>query len=182
MLNIFTTLMASLLLTNVVYASSNTEQVDWPNDLSDFLKSSPIQQVGEATLSVLVWDIYQSKLATASGQYPDPNNTVVYQINYLRNIESEDLIDKTIEQWQHIGIEDERYTPYLSKLRNIWPDISEGDQLAFASKGSNSAFYFNEELVGTISNPDFTDLFLAIWFSEKTSQPELRAALLGNES
>ena len=43
-----------------------------------------------------------------------------------------------------------------------------------------SAFYFNDNLVGSIEDPMFGPLFVDIWLSEKTSEPKLRQQLLGS--
>ncbi|MDN2662228.1 chalcone isomerase family protein [Psychromonas sp. 14N.309.X.WAT.B.A12] len=182
MLKLFKGLVASILLINLTFAVPAEEPDQWKNSLSELLKSTATIQVGRATFSVFIWDIYQSQLSTSSGVYPDPEGVIVYQIKYLKSIESKQLIKKTIEQWVHLGFASERYSSYLEQLRNMWPDIKEGDQLAFVAQGNNSAFYYNERFIGQIDGKDFRNIFMAIWFSENTSQPELRDTLLGIKS
>lgn len=183
MLNIVNGLIVLLLSINVAFASTSTSTsktlTDWQTTLPELLNSSPTKLVGKATFSVFIWDIYKSKLSTTSGRFPDKAGSLVYQINYLKNIDSEDLIEKTVEQWQHLEFKPERYQGYVSQLKSMWPDIKEGDQLAFVTKSGKSAFYYNNQLIGSIDNPDFATIFLAIWFSENTTQPALRDKLLG---
>ena len=182
MLKIFSGLVVFILSVNIAFSSPNDALTEWKQNLSELLESNSTKQIGTAKFSVFIWDIYQSQLSTSSGNYPDPEGLIVYQIKYFKNIESKELIKKTIEQWQHLGIKSDRYTPYVKQLGNIWPDIEEDDQLAFVAKGDKSAFYYNGDLVGSIDNQGFAEVFLSIWFSEKTSQPELRDSLLGIKS
>jgi len=159
----------------------NTEQ--WDRDLSHLREQSHIKEVGSATFTFLFWDIYSSKLFTTSGVFPlqSENDKLLYEIEYFKAISAKNLVDKTVEQWQHLGYEASRYTPYLNKLQRIWPDIKPGDKLTFVMNNMNSAFYYNKRLVGVIGNMEFGPLFLDIWLSEKTSEPELRQALLGRK-
>jgi hypothetical protein len=156
------------------------EQKDF-NTLDKILKEAPYIKVGETTFSILFWDLYKSKLKTTSGTYPiqSANEKIIYQINYFADISSKDLIKRTVEQWQHLGVAPEEYQDYIILLEDIWPDIEDGDSLTLYVNNYSSAFYFNNDFVGEIEHPEFSQLFLDIWLSEKTSEPELRLELLG---
>ncbi len=135
--------------------------------------------VGDATFSVLFWDIYHSELYTSTGDYPvHSDQFVLFEITYLKEISKQSLITRTREQWQHLGVSDTVYRPYLLQLDECWRDIQPGDQLSLLVKNKRSYFYFNQQLTGVIEQPEFANLFLAIWLSEKTSQPTLRMKLL----
>ena len=152
-----------------------------PNKLEMVLKNNLYIPIGETTFSILFWDLYNSKLKTTSGKYPieNDNDKLIYQINYLADISSKDLIMRTVDQWQHLGVEPERYEIYLGLLENIWPDIKDGDTLSLYVSNNKSAFYFNNNFIGEINRSDFSQLFLDIWLSENTSEPDLRRELLG---
>tara|TARA_B100000809_G_scaffold187606_1_gene185917 strand:+ start:44 stop:604 length:561 start_codon:yes stop_codon:yes gene_type:complete len=151
------------------------------NTLDRVLKDHNYIQVGETTFSILFWDLYKSKLQTTSGKYPieSENDKLIYMINYLADISGKDLIERTVEQWQHLKINPEKYQAYIPVLEKIWPDIEEGDTLSLHVNNNKSFFYFNNELVGEVEDQEFSQLFLDIWLSEKTSEPELRLELLG---
>jgi hypothetical protein len=151
------------------------------NTLDRVLKDHDYLQVGETTFSILFWDLYNSKLQTTSGKYPIESETdkLIYNINYLADISSKDLIERTVEQWQHLGINPEIYQVYLPELENIWPDIKDGDTLSLHVINNKSIFYFNNDFIGEIVQPEFSQLFLDIWLSKNTSEPELRLELLG---
>lgn len=172
------------------------------DQLPESAQTLSLKKVGSAKFSVLFWDIYQSKLFTSSGRFPneDKEHVVLFEIEYLRDIAKTDLIDKTIEQWQHIGLQEKDYQHYVAQLEAIWPDIVAGDKLSLLIGDNKSSFFFNQQKIGTIieqsspntyqetsenmsmtgaSNTAFGKTFIDIWLSEKTSQPNLRQQLLG---
>lgn len=156
-----------------------------------------LKEVGSARFSVLFWDIYDSRLLTPSGTYTHSEQTsyirektasnkssphLLFEIRYLRDISKEDLINKTIEQWQHLGINERSYKAYIQALEALWPNITAGDNLSLLIEHNRSVFYYNNDLIGAVSNNKvlpFGALFLDIWLSPQTSQPELRKELLG---
>lgn len=145
----------------------------------------PFKQVGQAKFTVLFWDIYQSRLLTSSGSFSalSAQEPILFEIRYLRDITSKDLVDRTVEQWQHIGEKESLYSEFIQRLAELWPDIKKGDQLSLlTSHDGSSEFFHNGKSIGVIEAKEFGPLFLAIWLSEKTSQPKLRKRLLGLNS
>lgn len=144
---------------------------------------SPPQQmqiVGQATLSVLFWDIYHATLYSTNGRYQLGSYPVALNIQYLRNIKAQDLIKRTAEEWDKLGYPSEQYLPWLQQLKQIWPDILKGDELTlYLASAEHSDFYFNGERIGSLQAQNFGTQFLAIWLDEKCSFPKLRKQLLG---
>jgi hypothetical protein len=179
-------LFSSLSITQLTYAEEKSIEITG-GSLSKALLDTPLIEVGNAKFSVLFWDIYHSKLLTPTGRYfdvKDPNSQVAYQpllfkIKYLRDITQKDLIEKTIEQWKHLAINEKKYLHYITLLQTMWPNIKTGDSLALLITENKSDFYFNDNFIGSISGEDFGKLFLAIWLSPNTSKPKLRKQLLG---
>ncbi|WP_181901732.1 chalcone isomerase family protein [Thalassotalea euphylliae] len=158
-------------------AAMSTHSNSFPQELTEI--KQPLVLVGKAKFSVLFWDIYDSALFTYDGKY-QADEAFLFEINYLRDISRDDLIERTVEQWQHLGVDSIKYQPFLADLANIWPNISKGDQLAMWTDGRSTAFYFNQAFRGQIADPAFSQLFASIWLSPQTSQPKLRKKLLGN--
>lgn len=148
-----------------------------PNDLSQL----NFKTVGKAKFSVLFWDIYNSTLYTQAGRYLHDNSSesLFFEIEYLKDITAEDLLERTAQQWEHLNVPELVYSKYLPALKTIWPDISSGDKLTLFVQNQQSVFYFNHEKVGVIEEADFSKLFLDIWLSPNTSQTQLRKELLG---
>ena len=145
------------------------------------IKTLNLKLVGNAKLSILFWDIYQSALYTPSGKYASEvmSDEIVFRIQYLRDITAKSLIERTIEQWRYLKIVEGQYEQFLPKLNLLWPDISSGDTLTLHLNKNRSLFYFNNTFIGSIDDPTFGSLFLSIWLSPNTSQKDLRAELLG---
>jgi len=142
-----------------------------------------LKKCGEAKLTVLFWDIYESSLYTPTGQYHADIRPLRLEIKYLRKIDAKNLIEQTAKEWQAQGIEDPRHELWLSTLADLWPDVKENDVLALSIIDSGSAaFTFNGEALGVIEDPDFGRDFVGIWLSPNTTRPELRAALIGEPS
>lgn len=150
--------------------------------LVNVMASQAFTVMGETTFSILFWDLYKSTLFSTSGRYPltSKSDALIFQINYLADISREDLIMRTVEQWQHLAMNEKMYQRYLADLETIWPNISKGDSLALLVEDNQSTFYFNGIRIGVIEDPNFGQLFIDIWLSENTSQPSLRAELLGD--
>lgn len=161
---------------------THAEDIAGEKQLSELLNTTSYITTGEATFSVLFWDLYKGRLKTTSGKYPISfaKDQLIFEIEYFADISKQDLIKRTVEQWQHQNITREVYQPYISQLNSIWPAITEGDSLAILVKKDSSIFYFNNQRIGVIEDNFFGKLFIDIWLDKKTSQPALRRQLLGD--
>ncbi|RXJ74672.1 hypothetical protein CS022_03205 [Veronia nyctiphanis] len=159
-------------------AASDTSQpsVEWKN----------WQTVGSATLSWGFWTIYDSMLATPDGRYESLGGPLSLSITYRRDIDGEDLLEATGDQWEHLGYEPSAIDSWLKALDGVFPDVVKGDQLIYTLNAGKGTFYFrskDEDLrqVGAISDPGMANAFAAIWLSPKTSYPKHRLALIGQK-
>lgn len=171
-----------ILVSSVIFvASANNENIlpieELPKDVSDL----NFKVVGSAKFSVLFWDIYNSTLYTKSGKYLHKSSpkSLLFEIEYLKDITTNDLVERTVQQWKYLDISESEYSKFIPILKVIWPDISSGDKLAMLLQNNQSVFYFNDMKVGHIEEKEFSKLFLDIWLSPKTSQTKLRSQLLG---
>ena len=165
--------LCSLLLLSVLCHSAVADSAKQP-DLKAGLKL-----IGSAEFSVLFWDLYQSWLYSPNGRFTGVEPGLLFEIRYLRTISKDDLIENTVKQWQHLKVPPERYQAYLPQLQQVWPDIRKGDVLTLKVGAGHTEFYFNQQPAGVIASPDFAALFLDIWLSPQTSEPQLRQQLLG---
>jgi hypothetical protein len=150
-------------------ASDNTHHTLSKNDYT---------LIGEGTMKVLFFDLYHARLY---GNTADKSTHSLFEINYLKDIPAKKLISATREQWEHIGLSNTAIPQWLSEIEQIWPDINKGDTLILRRNENGQAeFYHQNNYIGTVADPRFTDAFLAIWLSEKTSEPTLRKKLLGH--
>lgn len=153
-----------------------TSGVSMANSLAD------LKKVGEAKLKVLFWDVYNSSLYSQTGKYQAEQFPQALEINYLRDIDSQDLVEKTQEEWEKLGIKQEVFKPWVTLLTNIFPDIKKSDTLLLnVSENQQSEFFFNGESIGKILDPSFGKHFLRIWLDENCSYPKVRNKLIGLE-
>lgn len=136
-------------------------------------------KVGETRLSVLFWDVYDATLYSPSGEY-EKSERQALRLDYLRDIDAADLIETTEEEWQKLKLDSSEHGEWLAKLKDIWPDIKEGDCLLLVESDNGYAeFYQGEELLGTVESQVFTDQFLAIWLSPESRFEDERNELVG---
>jgi hypothetical protein len=137
--------------------------------------------VGEARLKVLLWKVYDSALYTPSGRWLGAGP---YQLSltYLRDIPVEQLIKETRKAWDEQSRVHPEQENWLQALAEMWPDISEGDNLVFGvGADDQNQFWFNGQSIGDIDHPDFAAFFGGIWLSEDSPRPALRARLIGEQ-
>lgn len=147
------------------------------------LQAAPLDDlhpVGAATLKVLFFTIYDSRLYTPDGDYDGVEPDLALHIIYRRDIAAADLIDRTRKEWQKLSVYEARSEEWLERLASLWPYIEEGDALTLrVDEELASRFYFNDEFIGVLADSAFTRDFLAIWLSEESSYARLRDQLIG---
>ena len=151
-------------------AALNAQALPWEN----------LQLTGEARLKVLFWNVYDARLYTADGAYAENSYPLALQLNYLRDIDKNDLVDETRNQWRQQGLDDHpRIETWLDELARLWKDVRKHDAITLVvDDGGRSSFYFNEQLLGQIADPEFAAYFAAIWLSDKTTSPRVRERLI----
>ena len=150
------------------------------NDAADVTQT--FQEVGRGEMDWLWFSLYKAKLMTVNGRYQQGQYPLLLDIEYYRDIESEDLLEATKDQWQHLAFAENDIQRWLSLLTATWPDVKQGDHLSFkVMDGQTSQFFFNHQPLEIIQDADFAEAFLAIWLSKDTSRPSLRAQLLGEK-
>ncbi|MCG9722801.1 chalcone isomerase family protein [Shewanella sp. Isolate7] len=138
-----------------------------------------LHKIGSAEMQYLFWTLYRAELYGAAPEYQAAGDKAL-RINYYRDIDSDALIEATIDQWRHLGYSDEQIAPWQAHIKGLWPDVRQGDSLTlWVNSQGDSHFYFGDEELGQIQDQTFGEAFLAIWLSERTSEPELRQGLLG---
>jgi len=139
-----------------------------------------LKKVGEAKLQVLFWDVYNSSLYSQTGQYHADKFPQALKINYLRDIDAKNLIERTQDEWEKLGIEKIKYSLWVPLLGNIFPDIKKGDTLLLnVSENQQSEFFLNGKAIGKIIDQNFGRNFLRIWLDENCSYPKIRDKLIG---
>lgn len=141
-----------------------------------------VKLVGQGQFSYLFWDLYQAQLYTADGSWSNYQQSapLVLKLTYQRDISKADFIEATVDQWKHLqGKVSAQHQDWAKQLDKLWTDVKKGDQLSCVLLADGRVqFYFNNKLLGDVTDPAFGPAFLDIWLSEKTSAPKLRKQLL----
>lgn len=141
-----------------------------------------LQSSGKSELSWFLISVYEAQLFTTSGQFVYGQYPQALEIEYYRNITKENLIKATKDQWEEQSIKHPDLDSWLVELEQVFPDVKPEDKLVFSiDEIGNNQFFLNDKPIGTIANKDFSQLFLDIWVSEKTTYPDLRLELIGDK-
>nr|WP_017005549.1 hypothetical protein [Enterovibrio norvegicus] len=143
--------------------------------------------VGSASLSWGFWKIYDSELRTPAGVYnPGSPLPLALVITYDRDIDADDLLDATVEQWEHLGFSADTIASWDPQMKNAWPNVKEGDRLIYVLESSGGAFFYQPKQgqpkpYATLKDIPLAQAFADIWLSPKTAYPSLRLALIGGK-
>lgn len=136
--------------------------------------------VGRGILSYAFWDVYEATLYAPKGQW-NPAKPFALSIEYYHEIDGKDIADRSVQEMRRQGFSDEiKLAAWNAQMKAIFPNVKDGTVLsAVYLPGKQTTFYSESRTIGTIKGDDFGRLFFGIWLNEKTSEPELRRALLG---
>lgn len=138
--------------------------------------------VGKSRLTYMFWDIYDAVLYAPQGNWSE-DKPFALELSYLRDLEGEDIAERSVEEMRKQGLQnDEQLAEWQSRMTEIFPDVEEGDSLTGeVNSEGHTQFYFNGEPAGKVEDTAFTRAFFDIWLSEKSSEPEMRKQLLGEQ-
>lgn len=177
-------LLAIFIFLPVKYASA--EQVNLTDNGSGEEFLTTLTVVGHGELTWLGFSVYEASLWTRNGKFEDFNSSipVALAITYQRNIDSADLANRTVEEWERLGIfDDTQRREWGEKLKNIWPDVKPGDNITTLITSENvTRFYHNNRVIAVLDDPAFGTALLSIWLDPDTSEPDLRDKLLGKRN
>jgi Chalcone isomerase-like len=161
------------------------------------LSSQPSPQLAQAvsalvpsakptTSSSLTWlglKVYDAHLWTG-GQAVESSNwkqqPFVLELHYLRGLKGKAIAERSAQEMEKLGKGNAaQRAQWLELMAQKFPDVGKHDRLAGVHlPNRGAAFFFNDKLVGEITDPQFAEAFFSIWFDAKTSAPALRQSLL----
>ena len=78
------------------------------------------------------------------------------------------------------AVDDGTAARWLQAMRALFPDVNDGSRITGVHKpGVGAQFHVDGRLRGSVDEPEFARRFFGIWLSPASSDPKLRAALLG---
>jgi hypothetical protein len=94
-------------------------------------------------------------------------------------VKGRDLAERSVEEMRRQRLDEATLQKWLREMQRVFPDIQPGDRLVgLAVPGRGARFYTGDRMVGAIDDPQFAQAFFGIWLDARTSEPQLRRALL----
>lgn len=103
------------------------------------------------------------------------------ELVYARALAGKAIAERSLVEMRRQGeIDRPRATAWLDAMVRAFPDVAAGDRLCGVhDPGTAARFFHNGRPTADVPDPAFAESFFGIWLSDRTSQPELRQALLG---
>jgi hypothetical protein len=138
--------------------------------------------VGQGRLTYWGLQVYDARLLAAPGFNAALLATQPFalELAYLRDFSSRDIAERSIAEMRRAGsFSEAKARAWVADMLRVLPSVRKGDQLTGLHRpGVGASFFVNGQASGEILDAEFAQLFFGIWLSPKTSEPQLRSALL----
>ncbi len=103
------------------------------------------------------------------------------ELEYARRLSGNAIAERSLQEMRRgSGIDADQAARWLDAMRRIFPDVAAGDRLTGVHRsGAGLRFFLGGKVLGDIEGSAFARAFLGIWLAPTSSEPVLRAALLG---
>jgi len=139
--------------------------------------------LGQGRLRFIGLRVYEARLWTAAAALPSEWLTVplALDIRYERSLSGVQIAERSLAEMRRQGeIAEVLAASWLVQMKRLFPDVNSGTRLTGLNlNGAGLAFHVDGKAVGEVNDAEFARRFLGIWLSPQTSEPNLRAALLG---
>ena len=140
---------------------------------------------GSGRLTYFGLHVYDASLWVQPGWSAEryAQTPLLLELRYARALPGARIAERSLLEMQRSGrVGAEQGTAWLSQMKTLFPDVRSGDRLTGCLLPAEGArFFFNAQARGTLRDAVFAELFFGIWLAPTTSEPALRAALLGAE-
>ncbi len=153
-----------------------------PDEVRSALPGATLQ--GQGRLRFLGLHVYDALLWTTR-KLPDDeaqNHALALELRYARTLRGPLIAERSIEEMRRVGEFTEGDAQrWLEAMKRLFPDVHAGDRITGVHRpGEAAQFFVNGRAAGEVREARFAQLFFGIWLSPRTSQPALRAQLLGS--
>ncbi|MBI5257128.1 MAG: chalcone isomerase family protein [Burkholderiales bacterium] len=140
------------------------------------------RQRGTATLRFVGLHVYDARSFSAAPIEGDGSEQpLAIELRYARTLAGARIAQRSIDEMRRIGAFTEAQAErWLRAMTQLFPDVTAGTRLTgIQHPGRSARFYLDGRPLGQIDDPDFVRLFFGIWLSPRSSEPALRARLVG---
>lgn len=135
---------------------------------------------GEGSLSWLIFTAYDATVWTDAATW-SMSTPFALTLRYDIAFTTQEVVDRTMGEMEKVApnLSADDRARYRAMLTRVFPNVKAYDWItAFHRPGQPVAFFHNGKATGDSGDPAFAEPFFAIWFSQETSEPSLRAKLL----
>ena len=152
--------------------------LSWTNEIKQEVFQSP-KLIGEGTLKVLMWEVYDLRLITDGTPFSWQNKFML-EFDYSRELKKESVIDASLKEFKlQPNVSDKDIKAWAVYLEQVIQPVQKGTKATVQwVPGGQIIFHYEGSKPTTIENEKFARAFLNIWLGEKTSRPKLRNQLL----
>jgi len=138
---------------------------------------------GQGLLRVWGFEVYRARLWVGPRFNPadHASDALALELEYLRAFSAASIASRSIEEMRRQQpIAPDQGERWQHALQAVLPDVRAGDRLlGLYRPGQAAQFRQPNRALGEVADPLFARLFFGIWLAPTTSEPGLRAALLG---
>jgi hypothetical protein len=138
---------------------------------------------GQGPLTWFGLRVYEARLWVAPGfdAREFARHAFALELTYKRSLRGRDIAGRSLDEMRKAGsFTDAQASRWREAMETIFPDVREGDRIAGIHRpGQGAAFLVNGRPAGEVADAQFAQLFFSIWLAPTTSEPALRAALVG---
>ncbi len=103
------------------------------------------------------------------------------ELEYARRLSGNAIAERSLDEMRRGSAFDADVAErWLAAMRRVFPDVAPGDRLTGMHRsGAGMRFFLGGRFLGDIGDSAFARAFLGIWLAPTSSEPALRATLLG---
>ena len=139
--------------------------------------------VGQGTLRWFGLAVYEARLWAPDGFDGQrfEAHPFALELRYLRRLDGSAITERALDEMRRTGpIAETEAAAWRAAMRAAFPDVAPGDRLTGVHHpAQGTRFHFNGRVTGVLGDTLFARRFYAVWLGTQTSQPGLRAQLLG---
>ncbi|MES2943572.1 MAG: chalcone isomerase family protein [Pseudomonadota bacterium] len=138
--------------------------------------------LGKTRLTVWGFQVYDARLWVTPAFRADrlASQLFALELSYLRDFTNIDIAERSIKEMRRsASITEEQAKSWITEMLRVVPNVKKGDRIMGVNRpGEGALFLVNGQSSGEIKDAEFAALFFGIWLSPKTSEPQMRSALL----
>jgi hypothetical protein len=166
-------------------AGAGAAQVPAPPELAVLWPQARLHGHGRMRYFGLL--IYDARLWLPEGRVGGADwaeRRLALELIYARSLVGRQIAERSLEEMRRSGpIAADDGERWLAAMTRAFPDVGSGDRITGLYEPQAAArFFFNGQPRGEVREAEFARRFFAIWLGEQSSEPRLRAGLLGLSS